>query len=312
MGRLIEGKWSTGDLGPDAHGQYIRRDAKFREQVSADKSAKFPAEADRYHLYVSHACGWSHRALLFRALKGLEDVISASFMEDFMGEEGWIFEGGQDALGNRQKLYQLYVASQCDYTGRVSVPVLWDKLSCSIVSNESTDIVASFDKAFSDFGNGSDTLYPEADSEAIEEMVQRNYEAVNNGVYRCGFATSQEAYQEAATLLFERLDTLEELLSSQRYLLGDTTTVADWSLFPTLYRFDTVYYIHFLCSRRQLRDYPNLWAYTRDLYQQPGVAETCKMDRVRKHYFTSHESINPRGIVPLDVDIDFNEAHMRA
>jgi putative glutathione S-transferase len=311
MGRLIDGKWSTGDLGPDAQGQFVRRAAKFRTQISADKSAEFPAEANRYHLYVSHACGWSHRTLIVRALRGLEEVVSVSFMQDHMGEEGWIFEDGQDALGDREKLYQLYVAAQCDYTGRVSVPVLWDKLGCSIVSNESTDIIASFDKAFSEFDNGAPTLYPEAAADAIGEMVERNYQAINNGVYRCGFAGSQAAYDEAATLLFERLDEIEQILKDNRYLLGNEITGADWSLFPTLYRFDAVYYIHFKCSRRQVRDYPNLWAYTRELYQQPGVAGTCKMDRIRGHYYTSHESIHPRGIIPLSPDIDFEEPHGR-
>ena len=177
MGRLIDGVWSTGDLGADAQGEYVRRAAKFRTQVSADSTAEFPAEANRYHLYVSHACGWSHRTLIFRKLKGLEDTVSTSSMEDFMGEEGWTFEGGSDPLGDRDRLYQLYVASQCDYTGRVSVPVLWDKLSCKVVSNESTNIIASFDKAFTEFGNGSPTLYPEDQREAIGAMVQANYEA---------------------------------------------------------------------------------------------------------------------------------------
>ncbi len=311
MGRLIEGKWRTGDLGPDAQGNFVRRATSFRKRIAADKLAEFPAEADRYHLYVSAACGWSHRTLILRALKGLEDVVSVSFMQDHMGEEGWLFADGKDLLGDRQKLYQLYVAAQCDYTGRVSVPVLWDKLSCSIVSNESTDITASFDRAFAEFDNGSPTLYPEAQAEAIEKMVEQNYHPVNNGVYRCGFAGSQGAYDEAATQLFERLDQLEELLQRNRYLLGDTITGADWSLFPTLYRFDAVYYIHFKCSRRQLRDYPKLWAYTRELYQQPGVASTCDMDSIRAHYYTSHDSIHPRGIIPIAPDIDFDEPHGR-
>jgi putative glutathione S-transferase len=308
MGRLIEGKWSSGDLGPDAQGRYVRRAAKFRGQIGSED---FPAEAGRYHLYVSYACGWSHRTLLVRALKGLEKVISASFMEDFMGEEGWRFEGGRDPLGARERLYELYLAAQHDYTGRASVPVLWDEQTGRIVSNESTDIIASFDSAFSDLDNGSPTLYPEDQAEAIAEMVQANYEAINNGVYRCGFAGSQEAYEEAATRLFDRLDSLEALLGSQRYLMGAELTGADWSLFPTLYRFDAVYYIHFKCSRRALREYPHLWAYTRDLYQQPGVARTCKMENVRAHYYTSHESIHPRRIIPLPPDIDFDEPHGR-
>jgi putative glutathione S-transferase len=311
MGRLIDGVWSTGDLGADAQGEYVRRAAKFRTQVSAEAEAEFPAEANRYHLYVSHACGWSHRALIFRALKGLEEAISVSFMEDFMGEEGWTFEGGKDPLGDRDRLFQLYAAGQPDYTGRVSVPVLWDKLGCKIVSNESTDIIASFDKAFTKFGNGSPSLYPEGQGEALDAMVAANYDAVNNGVYRCGFAASQEAYNQAVTKLFDRLDLLEELLTRQRYLLGEAPTAADWSLFPTLYRFDAVYYIHFKCSRRQLQAYPKLWAYTRDLYQQEGVASTCKMQRIRNHYYTSHESISPRRIIPIAPDIDFDEPHNR-
>jgi putative glutathione S-transferase len=312
MGRLIDGKWSTADLGADAKGRYVRRAAKFRGRISADGSTGFPADSGRYHLYLAYACGWSHRTLIVRALKGLEEVVSFSTMEDFMGVDGWRFEGGSDPLANHQKLYELYLAAQDDYTGRASVPVLWDKQEHRIVSNESTDIIESLDAAFAAFDNGSPSLYPAAQVTAIEEMMQSNYEAINNGVYRCGFAGSQEAYDEAATRLFDRLDALEELLASQRYLLlGEEPTSADWALFPTLYRFDAVYYIHFKCSRRQLRDYANLWAYTRDLYQHSGVRETCKMEHIRAHYYTSHESIHPRRIIPLAPDIDFDEPHGR-
>ncbi len=312
MGRLIDGKWTSADLGANEQGEYVRRAASFRAEVSSDPSARFVAEAGRYHLYVSYACGWSHRTLLCRALKGLEEVVSVSFMEDFMGEEGWTFAGGKDVLGDRKQLYELYQAAKPDYTGRVSVPTLWDKQAHCIVSNESKDIVASFDKGFCKFDNGSPTLFPEEQSEALQETMDRNYTAVNNGVYRCGFAKSQEAYDAAASALFERLDELEQILSEQRYLLGDTTCAADWALFPALYRFDAVYFIHFKCSQRRICDYPNLWAYTRDLYQQPGVADTCKMENIRRHYFTSHESINPSRIIPIEPKIDFDEPHGRA
>lgn len=312
MGRLIDGQWSNHDLGPDEKGRYVRRATQFRRWVTSDGASAFPAAARRYHLYISHACGWSHRTMLFRALKGLSEVVTVSVTEPFMGSEGWTFASGTDPINDAGKLYEIYLRAKEDYTGRVSVPVLWDSETRTIVSNESSDIIAMFDSAFDGVGGRGDlTLFSEAHAEEIKAHISANYQAVNNGVYRAGFAGSQQAYEEAVVALFERLDELEALLSTRRYLCGDTLTAADLCLFPTLYRFDPVYYVHFKCNLRRLRDYPNLWGYTRDIYQTPGVAETCHLEQIKTHYYTSHESISPRRLVPLGPIIDYDEPHGR-
>lgn len=307
----MDGQWSNTDLGADARGRYVRRAAQFRASVSAEGSTPFPAVSGRYHLYVSYACGWSHRTLIFRALKGLEDHISVTVADPFMGEHGWTLHEDSGPVAGIDKLYELYTRMQPDYTGRASVPVLWDKETGTIVTNESKDIVRSFDHAFDGLGATGPRLFPEDRLEAIEAMIAANYGPINNGVYRAGFAGSQDAHVEASRELFARLDALESLLADQRYLLGSEITAADWYLFPTLYRFDAVYYTHFKCNLRQIRDYPNLWGYTRDLYQQPGVAATCRMDHVKEHYYTSHESIHPRRYIPIGPDIDFDTPHGR-
>ena len=311
MGQLIDGAWSTADLGPDAKGRYVRRAARFRDTITADGSSGFPAQAGRYHLYVSYACGWSHRTLIFRRLKGLENAVSVSVVDPFMGEEGWTLADGADPIHGKSRLYEVYLEARADYTGRASVPVLWDRETATIVSNESLDIAKGFDREFDAIGDSSVSFFVEDMAEDIDAMIQANYETVNNGVYKAGFAGSQEAHVEASRALFARLDELEQLLSKQRYLLGDRLTAADWYLFPTLYRFDAVYYVHFKCNLRRIVDYPNLWDYTRELYQVPGVAETCRMDHCKEHYYTSHESIHPRRYVPIGPQLDFERPHGR-
>ena len=311
MGRMLDGQWVGDDLGPDARGRYVRRAAKFRGRVEAAADAEFPAAAGRYRLYVAHACGWSHRTLLFRALKGLQDTIPVSYVQPFMGAEGWTLADGADPIHGFSRLYELYRHAQADYTGRASVPVLFDRERDTVVSNESSDFARDFNGSFGSMASGAIDLFPEAHGEAIDAMIAANYGPVNNGVYRAGFAGNQEAYEEAVVDLFRRLDELEAILERSRYLVGDTLTAADLCLFPTLYRFDTVYYIHFKCSIRQLRDYPNLWGFTRDIYQTPGVAQTCNMASTRQHYYTSHESIHPRRYVPMGPLPDFEAPHGR-
>jgi putative glutathione S-transferase len=311
MGRLIDGRWVAEDLGVNERGEYVRRAASFRDAITADGSSGFAAEAGRYHLYLSWACGWSHRTLLLRTLKGLEEVIGLSVVDNHMGEEGWTFSEGADPIGGFRALHQLYVAAQADYTGRVSVPILWDRKTGTIVSNESLEIAAMFDREFQAFARDKTRYLPDEHRDAILAMLAVNYEAINNGVYKAGFAGSQAAHEAAVTALFARFDELEEHLSTSRYLCGPTVTLADLCLFTTLYRFDPVYHYHFKCNVRRLRDYPHLWGYTRDLYQLPGVRETCRLDAVKEHYYTSHESINPRRLIPLGPSIDYDAPHAR-
>ncbi len=302
MGRLIDGVWTTQDLGADAQGRYVRRAAKFRARVGDER---FPPEAGRYRLYVAHACGWSHRALILRALAGLEDAVPITYVRPFMGEDGWTLTDGTPLWK------AVYLAAQPDYTGRASVPVLFDEREGVIVTNESRDVIASLEAPMRGLAARAVDWFPEGKREAIEAMIDANYGPVNDGVYRCGFAASQAAHEEAAWALFRRLDALEAILSRQRYLLGDTITAADWFLFPTLYRFDAVYYVHFKCNLRPLTSYPSLWGYTRELYQWPGVRETCRMDEIKAHYYTSHESIHPRRYVPIGPILDFDAPHGR-
>ena len=311
MGRMLDGQWITHDLGPDANGRYVRRAAQFRAVISP--GGEFPPEAGRYHLFFSYACGWSHRVLLARALKGLEPMISATVCEPFMGEQGWTLNGLGSPVPDATTLWQVYKASQRDYTGRASVPVLWDKQTGGIVTNESMDLLTCLDTAFDQVGANRFRLFPADRDAEVRAMIAANYAPVSNGVYRAGFASSQQAHTEAVTGLFERLDHLEELLSRQRYLLDtDQPTAADVALFPTLFRFDTVYYTHFKCNLRHVYEYPNLWAYTRDMYQTPGVADTCNLEQTKRHYYTSHESIHPRRTIPLGPVLDFDQPHGRA
>ncbi|WP_371169432.1 glutathione S-transferase family protein [Aliiroseovarius sp. 2305UL8-7] len=323
MGLLQNGEWvdqwyDTKSSG----GRFVRKAPQFRNWITADGSAGpsgvagFKAEPDRYHLYVSLACPWAHRTLIFRALKGLEEMIPISVVHWYMAENGWTFQPGEgtipDAVNGSEFMYQVYTAAQPDYSGRVTVPVLWDKQEQTIVSNESPEIIRMFNSAFDGIGATPGDYYPEPLRAEIDALNDRIYDTVNNGVYKAGFATTQEAYEEAVVPLFDTLDDLEARLSKTRYLTGKTITEADWRLFTTLVRFDPVYVGHFKCNLRRIADYPNLSGYVRDLYQQPGIAETVDMAHIKNHYYASHESINPSRVVPKGPDIDFNAPHDRA
>jgi putative glutathione S-transferase len=283
--------------------------------VTADGSSGFKAEPGRYHLYVSLACPWAHRTLIFRKLKGLEEVVSVSVVHWHMGAEGWEFREGHgtipDPVLGASRLHRIYSAARAGYTGRVTVPVLWDKQQGSIVNNESSEIIRMFNSAFEAWARPGLDFYPEDLRGAIDEINETVYHGVNNGVYKAGFATSQEAYEEAFDALFDTLDALEDRLARQRYLVGGRLTEADWRLFTTLVRFDPVYVGHFKCNKRRLVDYPNLWAYTRELYQVPGVAGTVDLHHIKRHYYGSHTAINPTGIVPKGPEIDFGTPHDR-
>ena len=323
MGLLQEGKWvdrwyQTKDTG----GRFVRKSASFRNWITSNGNAGpsgtggFKAETGRYHLYVSLACPWAHRTLILRSLKGLESFISVSVVHWFMARDGWTFEPGEDVIPDTingfKFLHQVYTAAAPDYSGRVTVPVLWDKKSKTIVSNESSEIIRMLNNAFDDLGAKPGDYYPEEFRPEIDDINKRVYSSLNNGVYKCGFATTQTAYEEALVPLFDTLDWLEEKLSSNRYLLGNFITEADWRLFTTLVRFDPVYFGHFKCNIRHLMDYPNLSGYVRDLYQVPGVAETVNMQHIKKHYYGSHETINPTRIIPAGPYIDYSEPHSRA
>ncbi len=322
MGLLQNGKWvdqwyDTSSTG----GRFVRKSPQFRSWITADGTAGpsgdagFKAEAGRYHLYVSLACPWAHRTLIFRALKGLQDMISVSAVHWYMAENGWTFEQGEgvvpDSVNGAKYMHQVYTAAMPDYSGRVTVPVLWDKKTSTIVSNESPEIIRMFNSAFDTIGATSGDYYPEATRPEIDALNDRIYESVNNGVYKCGFATSQEAYEEALEPLFATLDWLDERLANQRYLTGHEITEADWRLFTTLVRFDPVYVGHFKCNVRRIVDYPNLSGYLRDLYQQPGIEDTVNMHHIKQHYYASHESLNPSRVVPIGPSIDFTSAHQR-
>jgi putative glutathione S-transferase len=320
-GMLVDGVWQTQWHDTKSTGGRFRRtEPKFRNWVTPDGSAGpsgkdgFPAERGRYHLYVSLACPWAHRTVVFRKLKGLEDVISMTEVEPIMGDQGWQFgsDADLDTVNGKQKLNEIYLLADPRYTGRVSVPVLWDKQRRTIVNNESPEIIRMLNSAFDAFTNNRTDYYPaelRGDIDALNELVFNN---INNGVYRCGFASTQEAYEEAFLDLFGALDKLEERLSRQRYLAGASITEADWRLFTTLVRFDAVYVGHFKCNLRRIADYPSLSNYLRDLYQVPGVAETVNMDHIKRHYYGSMRGINPTGIVPLGPALDFEAKHDRA
>ena len=322
MGLLVDGEWHDQWYDTKATGGRCKRDiSRFRNWITADGRAGptgasgFEAQPDRYHLYVSLACPWAHRTLIFRKLKGLEDMIPLSVVHWYMAENGWTFADGDgvipDPIHDADYMYQVYQAADSSYTGRVTVPVLWDKEKHTIVSNESADIIRMFNSAFDKIGAKEGDYYPEPLRDEIDEINARVYDTVNNGVYKSGFATTQDAYEEAVEPLFESLEWLDGRLSTQRYLLGDRITEADWRLFTTLLRFDPVYVGHFKCNRRRIVDFENLWPYVRDLYQVPGVAETVHMDHIKSHYYGSHDTINPTRIVPVGPDIDYSEAHGR-
>jgi len=311
MGLLVDGTWHDEwyDTEPTG-GRFVRKESAFRSWVKADGSTPFQPEAGRYHLYVSLACPWAHRALIFRRLKGLEQAISLSIVDPLMRERGWVFSDGpgciEDSVNSASALYEIYARADPHYTGRVTVPVLWDRRSSTIVNNESSEIIRIFNSEFDGIGDASVDFYPEELRPKIDAVNDFVYPRVNNGVYRCGFATTQEAYEEAYHALFDALDDLDRRLDGQRYLVGARLTEADWRLFTTLIRFDVVYVGHFKCNRQRIADYPNLSGYLRDLYQTPGVSETVDFDHIKRHYYASHSTINPTGVVPLGPALDLN------
>lgn len=323
MGQLVEGEWhdtwyDTSKTG----GKFERSTAGFRNWVTADGSAGpsgeggFKAESGRYHLYVSLACPWAHRTLIFRALKGLEDHIAISIVHPEMLSDGWTFAtdfpgATGDRLFGLPFLRDIYTRVEPKVSGRVTVPILYDTERDMIVSNESSEIIRMFNTAFNDLTGNDDDYWPEDLRDGIEAVNERVYDTVNNGVYKAGFATTQDAYEAGVYPLFETLDWLEARLSDNRYLMGDRLTEADWRLFPTLVRFDSVYHLHFKCNRKRVVDYPNLWAYTRELYQVPGVAQTVNLDHIVRHYHYSHDTINPHRIIPINPILDFEAPHGR-
>lgn len=323
MGLLVDGVWNDQWYDTKASGgRFEREPTRFRNWITADGGAGpsgrdgFKAERGRYHLYVSLACPWAHRTLIFRKLKRLEDVISVSIVSPHMGEKGWTFDtrdGGEpDPINGKTRLYEVYLVADAHYSGRVTVPVLWDKQQGTIVNNESAEIIRMLNSAFDAFTTVHTDFYPPALRAQIDAINDDVYAKVNNGVYRAGFATTQAAYESAFHVLFDELDALEKHLSRQRYLVGPEMTEADWRLFTTLVRFDAVYFGHFKCNLRRIVDYPNLSNYLRDLFQVPGVADTVNFSHIKRHYYGSHKTINPTGIVPLGPALDLMAPHDRA
>jgi len=317
MGLLIDGVWHDQWYDTRASGgRFVRSESQFRDWVTADGSSRFKAEPGRYHLYVSLACPWAHRTLIFRALKGLEEVVSLSIVDPLMGAQGWAFSdypgATPDHANGKRFLHEIYSLAKPGYSGRVSVPVLWDKNSRKIVNNESSEIIRMLNSAFDAWGSADVDFYPGALRGRIDEINALVYERINNGVYRAGFATTQAAYEEAFDGLFAALERIEALLSRQRYLVGDRLTEADWRLFTTLVRFDAVYHGHFKCNLRRLVDYPNLSNYARELYQVPKVAATVDLGHIKRHYYASQKTVNPTGIVPKGPALDFAAPHDRA
>lgn len=320
MGLLVDGVWQQDGL-RTKDGHYLRPATQFRNWVTPDGRAGpsgnggFPAEPGRYHLYVSLACPWAHRTVIFRKLKALENVISLSVVSPDMLADGWTFNKDEGSTGDdingKSKLSEIYLMAEAKYTGRVSVPVLWDKRRKTIVNNESSEIIRMLNASFDAFTNVCTDYYPPALRSEIDRINDIVYPKVNNGVYRAGFATSQTAYEQAFRNLFDTLDELEQMLSQQRYLAGRAVTEADWRLFTTLIRFDAVYYSHFKCNWRRISDYSNLSNYLRDLYQVPGVAETVSIEQIKRHYYGSQRQVNPTGIVPVGPQLDFGAPHDR-
>jgi putative glutathione S-transferase len=318
MGQLIDGIWKVDEIRPNkVDGTYKRENSVFRDWISEEEGAEFSPESGRYHLYISHACPWAHRTLIFRVLKNLEDHISVDVVHPEMLENGWAFDTKfsdttGDSLYGKEFLSEIYTQANNNITCRVTVPILLDKKSKKIVSNESADIIRIFNSSFDKITGNTEDFWPKNLQKEIEPINKRIYETLNNGVYRAGFATSQSSYDEAVTKLFDTMEWLEEILSNNRFLLGDRVTEADWRLFPTLARFDSVYHFHFKCNRKRLIDYKNLWAYTRDLYQTFGISKTVHLNHAIRHYYYSHASINPHQIIPINPIINFNEPHKRS
>lgn len=324
MGLLVDGEWR--DQWHDTKssgGKFVRADAKFRNWVTADGAAGpsgksgFEAETGRYHLYVSYSCPWAHRTLIYRALKGLDDVVGMSMVHWLNGENGWTFDADEDGivsdkLYNSDFLYRLYLKADPTFSGRVTIPILWDRERETIVSNESSEIIRMLNSAFNGIGANSEDFYPESKRDEINQLNEVIYNTVNNGVYRAGFAATQEAYEEAVFPLFQTFDMLEDRLNNSRFLVGSTPSEADWRLFPTLSRFDPIYVGHFKCNLARVVDYPNLWAYTRDLYQWPGISGTINQNHAKLHYYQSQKRVNSNGIVPVGPLLDWLEPPLRA
>ncbi|MCV6620772.1 MAG: glutathione S-transferase family protein [Cellvibrionaceae bacterium] len=322
MGLLIEGQWHDRWYDTEGNdGHFQREEAQLRNWITADGqegpngALGFKAEAGRYHLYVSLACPWAHRTLIFRKLKNLEKYVSVSVVSPDMLDQGWSFNEAEGSSGDdlfgATHLHEIYTRNKSDYSGRVTVPLLWDKLTGSVVSNESSEIIRMFNSAFNELSGNQDDYYPKELAAEIDEVNSWVYQDINNGVYRSGFATSQKAYQESYDRLFSALDRVEEILSIQRYLVGKQISEADWRLFTTLIRFDAVYHGHFKCNRQRLKDFPNISNYVRELYQWPGIAETVDFYHIKRHYYYSHDMINPSRVVPAGPDIDYSRPHDR-
>lgn len=316
MGLLVDGKWQDKWYDTSKNGgKFERQASKFRDNVSNDEDAKYPVESGRYHLYVSLACPWAHRALIFRKLKGLEEHIDVSVVHPEMLDNGWEFKEYPGSTGD--KLYgfdyahQIYTKAKPEITTRVTVPILWDKQTETIVNNESAEIIRIFNSGFNALTSNDDDYYPKALRQEIDDINEMVYHDINNGVYKAGFATTQKAYEDAVNALFHALDIVEERLSKQRYLVGSNITEADWRLFTTLIRFDAVYHGHFKCNKKQIADYPNIYGYMKELYQVPGVAETVNFDHIKRHYYFSHTMINPTQIIPVGPEQDLMSAHGR-
>ncbi|EHR7287524.1 glutathione S-transferase family protein [Vibrio parahaemolyticus] len=311
MGKLVEGVWHDVWYDTKANGgKFVREDAGFRDWIKNDSEAVFQPESGRYHLYVSLACPWAHRTLIFRKLKGLEPHIDVTVVCPDMLSQGWQM-GLPEPLFGHTRMHQIYTQAKPDYTGRVTVPVLWDKKNNTIVSNESSEIIRMFNSAFNDLTGNHDDYYPEPLRGVIDEWNDYIYPNVNNGVYRCGFATSQEAYEEAFESLFSALDKIDAHLATHRYLAGNKITEADWRLFTTLVRFDAVYVGHFKCNKQRIADYVNIQGYLKELYQIDGIADTTDFYHIKRHYYFSHTGINPTQVVPKGPDLDFSSPHQR-
>lgn len=315
LGILKDGKWLSEREQEDAEGKFIRPSTTFHNQITADGASGFKAEAGRYHLYISWACPWACRTAIMRQLKGLQDIVGMSVVAPEIHDNGWEFadEPGciPDTVNGADYLWQIYLKADPNYSGRVTVPVLWDAQTNTIVNNESREIMRMFDTEFHHLAQNNVNFYPENLQKMIDETIDAIYQPINNGVYRAGFATKQAAYDQAVTELFDALEHWEKVLGEQRYLCGEQITEADWCMFTTLYRFDPVYYVHFKCNLRRIVDYPNLWNYLKDLYQQPGVKQTCNLDHIKRHYYRSHPKVNPTRIVPKGPMIDYDTPHDR-
>jgi putative glutathione S-transferase len=312
MGELVDGVWRTGWYDPDAHGAFHRPKTRFRGHVSMDGTTEFRAEPGRYHLYVSYACPWAHRTLITRALRGLEEAISVTIVDPKMSDEGWSFTKHEpDPLLGATFLREVYLRAEARYSGRVTVPVLWDKRTSTVVNNESREVMRILDTEFEGCAQNHTSLAPPALRGAVDETLDAIYPVINDGVYRAGFATTQAAYEHACNALFTALDHWEGVLGKQRYLCGSVLTEADIAMFTTLLRFDVVYYAHFKCNVRRIQDYPNLWGYLRDIYQMPDVKKTCRLDQIKTHYYWSQTTVNPHRVVPVGPTIDLEGPHGR-